>query len=80
MQVSRCVYTAQVNDWAMKDQNCVSQILMRMKIELGPQPGWGQTGQWKPPTKFLCIILEFKKCYVDLFHAKPWKNHRLLVF
>jgi len=29
----------------MKDQNCVSQILMRMKIELGPQPGWGQTGQ-----------------------------------
>ena len=41
-----------------------------MQIEIGPQPGWGQTGQTNPATKVSCIILDFqKKCYVDLFAA-----------
>jgi len=30
-----------------------------MEVKSGPQPGWGQTGQLKPPPKFLFIILHF---------------------
>jgi len=29
---------------------------MRVKIELGPQPGWGQTGLSKPPAKFHALF------------------------
>jgi len=40
MQVPRCVYGTQENGKAIKDQNCFSQSLMRVYIELGSQPGW----------------------------------------
>jgi len=42
---------------------------------LARNQGGGQTGQSKPPTKFLCIVSDFqKKIYVDLFRVKPMNN------
>jgi len=40
MQVSHCAYSAEENCQAIKDQTCLLQSLMRVYIEIGPQPGW----------------------------------------
>jgi len=61
MQVSHCVYSTEETGQAIKDQICLPQSLMRVKIETGPQPGGGQTELSKPLTEFLCITLDFQK-------------------
>jgi len=67
MQVLRCVYSTEETGQAMKDQICLSQSLMRVSIELGPQPGWGTNRAIKASHGIFMHYFRFsKKCYVDL--------------
>jgi len=67
MQVSSCVYSTEENGRAIKDQICLSQSLMRVEIEIDPQPEGGQSGLSTPLTEFLCIISDFQKNVVLIY-------------
>jgi len=67
MQVSRYVYSTEANGQAIKDQICLSQSLMRVQIEIGPQPGWGTNQAIKASRGILCIVLDFKKIFMLIY-------------
>jgi len=42
---------------------------------LARNQGGGQTGQWKPRTKFLCIILDFQKNVMLIYvSCETWEQ------
>jgi len=75
------VHSAEENGQAIKDQICLSQSLMCVYIELGPQPGWGTNRAIRALHGIFMHCFRFsKKCYVDQwFMCNPWTNSRLLV-
>jgi len=61
------VYRTRENGRARKDQNCISDSLMRVQIELSPQPGWGTNRAIKASHEiFMHYFIFLKKCYADL--------------
>jgi len=82
MQVSSCVYSTEENGRAIKDQICLSQSLMRVEIEIDPQPEWGTKRAINASHGIFMHYFRFsKKCCVDLcFMSNPWTNYRLLLF